>query len=154
GLRVPRSTLRRRPCDRQRMTRGRDGWLGLSRVTLAFTTPCRFVPAHCRSDARWARRLARACRGDRRARWLWGPVGLALGRSRYRTGPATPGRARLLRGPTSRARPDRQSRLLLPPCHGPRGGGGRRGPDAACTRPPPAGAGTTAPSARLTVPRR
>src|SRR5262249_35425597 len=49
GLRVPLSTLRRRPCDRQRRTRGRDGWLGLSRVTLAFTTPCRFVPAHCRS---------------------------------------------------------------------------------------------------------
>src|SRR6516225_9422462 len=41
GLRVPLSTLRRRPCDRQRMTRGRDGWLGLSRVTLAFTTPRR-----------------------------------------------------------------------------------------------------------------
>src|SRR5215468_7435533 len=41
GLRVPLSTLRRRPCDRQRMTRGRDGWLGLSRVTLSFTTPRR-----------------------------------------------------------------------------------------------------------------
>src|SRR5262245_27734975 len=41
GLRVPLSTLRCRPRDRQRMTRGRDGWLGLSRVTLAFTTPRR-----------------------------------------------------------------------------------------------------------------
>src|SRR5690242_9745710 len=55
GLRVPLSTLRRRPCDRQRMTRGRDGWLGLSRVTLAFTTPCRFGPAHCRTGARKTR---------------------------------------------------------------------------------------------------
>src|SRR5262245_7971815 len=67
GLRVPLSTLRRRPCDRQRMTRGRDGWLGLSRVTLAFTTPCRFVPAHCRTSARCGVRLARACRFDRSA---------------------------------------------------------------------------------------
>src|SRR5215475_12562830 len=41
GLRVPLSTLRWRPCDRQRMTRGRDGWLGLSHVTLSFTTPRR-----------------------------------------------------------------------------------------------------------------
>src|SRR6516165_4863484 len=41
GLRVPLSTLRCRPRDLQRMTRGRDGWLGLSRVTLAFTTPRR-----------------------------------------------------------------------------------------------------------------
>jgi hypothetical protein len=40
-MRVPLSTLRCRPRDRQRMTRGRDGWLGLSRVTLAFTTPRR-----------------------------------------------------------------------------------------------------------------
>src|SRR5262249_20059741 len=64
GLRVPLSTLRRRPCDRQRMTRGRDGWLGLSRVTLAFTTPCRFVPAHCRSSARSRPPLARGGRKD------------------------------------------------------------------------------------------
>src|SRR5262249_29896735 len=62
GLRVPLSTLRRRPCDRQRMTRGRDGWLGLSRVTLAFTTPCRFVPAHCRTSARWGFGFARGGR--------------------------------------------------------------------------------------------
>src|SRR5262249_47055642 len=45
-----------------------SGWLaGLSRVTLAFTTPCRFVPAHCRSDARCAPGLECACRSDRRA---------------------------------------------------------------------------------------
>ena len=35
----PLSTLRRRPYDRQRMTRGREGWLGLSRATLSFATP-------------------------------------------------------------------------------------------------------------------
>src|SRR5262245_59205205 len=41
GLRVPLSTLRQKPRDRYRMTRGRDGWLGLSRTTLSFATPCR-----------------------------------------------------------------------------------------------------------------
>src|SRR5262245_3375650 len=39
--RVPLSTLRRRPCDRRRMTRGRGGWLGLPRTTLSFAIPCR-----------------------------------------------------------------------------------------------------------------
>jgi hypothetical protein len=38
--------IRRTDCC-QRMTRGRCGWLGLHRVTLAFTTPCRVFPAHC-----------------------------------------------------------------------------------------------------------
>src|SRR6516164_1983445 len=42
GPRVPLSTLRRRPHDRRRMTRGPDDWLGLSGVTFSFTTPCRF----------------------------------------------------------------------------------------------------------------
>ena len=28
------------------MTRGRRGWLNLQRMTLSFTTPCRFRPAH------------------------------------------------------------------------------------------------------------
>src|SRR5262249_21450144 len=41
GLRVPLSTLRQKPYDRYRMTRGRGGWLGLPRTTLAFATPCR-----------------------------------------------------------------------------------------------------------------
>src|SRR5262245_10481514 len=41
GPRVPLSTLRRRPCDRRRMTRGRGGWLGLPRTTLLFAIPCR-----------------------------------------------------------------------------------------------------------------
>ena len=42
GLRVPLSTLRLPPYDRRRMTRGQDDWLGLSCVTLSFTTFCRF----------------------------------------------------------------------------------------------------------------
>jgi hypothetical protein len=45
-LHVPLSTLRLQPCDWQRMTRGQDGSLHLSCVTLAFTTPRRFTPAH------------------------------------------------------------------------------------------------------------
>ena len=46
GLRVPLSTLRRRPRDRRRMTRGQDDWLGLSCTTLSFATLCRFSTAH------------------------------------------------------------------------------------------------------------
>ena len=46
GLYVPRSTLRPRPCGRRRMTWGRCGWLRLHRMTLSFTPPCRFLPAH------------------------------------------------------------------------------------------------------------
>jgi len=42
GLRVPLSTLRRRPYGRLRMTRGRCGSLDLQRMTLSFTTPRRF----------------------------------------------------------------------------------------------------------------
>ena len=42
GLRVPLSTLRLRPCGRPRMTQGRCGSLNLQRMTLSFTTPCRF----------------------------------------------------------------------------------------------------------------
>jgi hypothetical protein len=45
-LHVPLSTLRVQPCDWPRMTRGQDGSLCLSCVTLSFTTPCRFLPAH------------------------------------------------------------------------------------------------------------
>jgi hypothetical protein len=42
GLRVPLSTLRLPPHGDTRMTRGRCGSLGLHRMTLSFTTPCRF----------------------------------------------------------------------------------------------------------------
>src|SRR5262245_55965342 len=49
GLRVPLSTLRLRPRDRRRMTRGQDDWLGLSCATLSFATLCRFSTAHCAS---------------------------------------------------------------------------------------------------------
>src|SRR5580692_475223 len=45
-LYVPLSTLRRRPRERLRMTRGRCGSLFLQRMKLSFTTPCRFRPAH------------------------------------------------------------------------------------------------------------
>jgi hypothetical protein len=46
SLHVPLSTLRLRPYDPNRMTRGQDGSLLLSCVTLSFTTRRRFVPAH------------------------------------------------------------------------------------------------------------
>src|SRR5271167_2019903 len=42
GLYVPLSTLRRRPHEQLRMTRGRCGSLDLQRMKLSFTTPCRF----------------------------------------------------------------------------------------------------------------
>jgi len=42
GLHLPLSTLRWRSCPRPRMTRGRCGSLTLHRMTLSFTTPCRF----------------------------------------------------------------------------------------------------------------
>src|SRR6516164_7015023 len=42
---VPLSTLRGCPCGQPHMTRGRCGSLSLHRVTLAFTTPRRFIPA-------------------------------------------------------------------------------------------------------------
>src|SRR6266849_7815409 len=45
-LHVPLSTLRAQPCDWPRMTRGQDGSLCLSCVTLSFTTPRRIIPAH------------------------------------------------------------------------------------------------------------
>src|SRR5437867_2603547 len=45
GLHVPLSTLRCRPRERPRMTRGRSGSLLLLRVTLSFTAPRRFAPA-------------------------------------------------------------------------------------------------------------
>jgi len=41
-LYIPLSTLRRRPRERLRMTRGRCGSLYLQRMNLSFTTPCRF----------------------------------------------------------------------------------------------------------------
>jgi hypothetical protein len=46
GPHVPLSTLRRFPCGKLRMTRGRRGSLALQRVTLSFTTHRRFIPAH------------------------------------------------------------------------------------------------------------
>src|SRR5216683_1677462 len=46
SLHVPLSTLRWQPCGRPRMTRGQDGSLLLSCVTLSFSTPRRFIPAH------------------------------------------------------------------------------------------------------------
>ena len=42
GLPFPLSTLRPRPHDRARMTRGRRSWLSLQRMTLSFTTSRRF----------------------------------------------------------------------------------------------------------------
>src|SRR5579875_3664 len=45
-LHVPLSTLRTQPRGWLRMTRGQDGSLDLSCVTLSFTTPRRFIPAH------------------------------------------------------------------------------------------------------------
>jgi hypothetical protein len=39
--RVPLSTLRRRPLDRPRITRGHRDWLGLRRTELASATTCR-----------------------------------------------------------------------------------------------------------------
>jgi hypothetical protein len=45
-LPVPLSTLRWPPRGWPRMTRGQDGSLLLSCVTLSFTTPRRFIPAH------------------------------------------------------------------------------------------------------------
>src|ERR671932_255612 len=46
GPHVPLSTLRRCPHGQRRTTRGRRGSLLLHRMTLSFTTPCRFRPAH------------------------------------------------------------------------------------------------------------
>jgi len=43
---VPLSTLRLLPRGSLRMTRGQDGSLLLSRRTLSFPIPCRFIPAH------------------------------------------------------------------------------------------------------------
>ena len=42
GPHVPLSTLRPRPHERARMTRGRRSWLDLQRMTLSFTTSRRF----------------------------------------------------------------------------------------------------------------
>jgi len=46
GPYVPLSTLRCSPHGERRMTRGRCGSLSLQRMTLSFTTPRRFIPAH------------------------------------------------------------------------------------------------------------
>ena len=46
GLPVPLSTLRWPPRGWPRKTRGQDGSLLLSCMTLSFPTPCRFIPAH------------------------------------------------------------------------------------------------------------
>ena len=48
GPHVPLSTLHPRSCERRCMTRGRRGSLAIRRITLPFTTPCRFLPAHRR----------------------------------------------------------------------------------------------------------
>src|SRR5258707_2283528 len=45
-LHVPLSTLHDQPCDWPRMTRGQGGSLHLPCVTLSFTAPRRFIPAH------------------------------------------------------------------------------------------------------------
>jgi hypothetical protein len=45
-LRVPLSTLRRRPHERQRMTRSHRGSLLLRCRALSSPSPCRFIPAH------------------------------------------------------------------------------------------------------------
>src|SRR5260370_33689775 len=45
-LHVPLSTLHEQPCDWPRMTRGQGGSLRPPWVTLSFTTPYRFLPAH------------------------------------------------------------------------------------------------------------
>src|SRR5881296_1836960 len=45
--------LRARPHERSRMTQGRCGSLLLHRVTLSFTTPRRFNPAHGGHDMHW-----------------------------------------------------------------------------------------------------
>ena len=50
GPHVPLSTLHPRPRGRRCMTRGRRGSLTLRRMTLPFTTPCRFVPAQRRIE--------------------------------------------------------------------------------------------------------
>ena len=50
GPHVPLSTLHLRSYERRRMTRSRRGSLTLRRMTLPFTTPCRFVPAHRRLE--------------------------------------------------------------------------------------------------------
>ena len=44
----PCPTLRLPPCGDKRMARGQDGSLFLSRRTLSFLIPCRFIPAHLR----------------------------------------------------------------------------------------------------------
>jgi hypothetical protein len=46
---LPLSTLRWQPYGRPRMTRVQDGSLHLSCMTLSFTTPRRFIPAHSAS---------------------------------------------------------------------------------------------------------
>ena len=56
GPHVPLSTLRRRPCERLRMTRGRCGSLAHIRMTFAFTTPRRFNRRT--GDIRWPRHWA------------------------------------------------------------------------------------------------
>ena len=66
GLHVPLSTLRLQPCDCKRMTRGQDGSLLLSCVTLSFTTPRRFIPAH--SASCYARSVGKGALG-RSAPW-------------------------------------------------------------------------------------
>src|SRR6516225_5260612 len=45
AYRYPCPTLRVRPYDRPHMARGQGGSLRLPCTTLAFATPCRFIPA-------------------------------------------------------------------------------------------------------------
>src|SRR6516225_6058218 len=62
GLRVTLLTLRRWPYDHRRMTRGPDDWLGLSCVTLSFTTPCRFCTGALGDLTLWGAALGGARR--------------------------------------------------------------------------------------------
>jgi hypothetical protein len=55
-LHVPLSTLRWQPYGWPRMTRGQDGSLCLSCVTLSFTTPRRFYPGARHGLLEWSRR--------------------------------------------------------------------------------------------------
>ena len=70
GSLFPLSTLGLRPLDRRPMTRGRNGWLGLSRRGLQPPTSRRFrrrshVPQLSQLAARWARAIRKGSRSSR-----------------------------------------------------------------------------------------
>src|SRR3954447_588593 len=73
---MPLSTLHGSPRDDPRKTRGQDGSLLLSCKTLAFSTFCRFSPAHrLWPSGGIAESLGQVLEGVRRAGFLWGAVG-------------------------------------------------------------------------------